>query len=186
MARVKYGLPGIYNSSPITLSNEEGCALAVDANGRLIISGVASGAADSGNPVKIGGVYNSTAPTLTTGQRGDVQLDSSGNIKTVDAAALMKTIDSIEARPEGTTYINMSASALIRTGAGILVGMYVNSSTAGTIKFWDNTSAATTVINNTITPLIGWHNLGNASFATGLYATIANTLDVTVYYIPTP
>lgn len=40
---------------------------------------VAAGAADSGNPVKIGGVYNTTEPTLTTGQRGNVQLNSRGH-----------------------------------------------------------------------------------------------------------
>lgn len=46
-------------------------------------SGVASGATDSGNPVKVGGVYNSTQPTLTTGQRGDLQLDSRANARVV-------------------------------------------------------------------------------------------------------
>lgn len=39
---------------------------------------VASGAADSGNPVKTAGVYNSTKPTFTTGQRGDAQLTTRG------------------------------------------------------------------------------------------------------------
>lgn len=43
---------------------------------------VAAGATDSGNPVKVGGVYNSTQPTLTNGQRGDGQLDSRGNLRT--------------------------------------------------------------------------------------------------------
>lgn len=80
------------------------------------------------------------------------------------------------------TYKNLTASALVKTGAGVLVGMYVNSTSAGTIKFWDNTSAATTVINNTITPAIGYHNLGGANFTVGCYATIAGTLDVTLYY----
>lgn len=52
----------------------------VDTNGNeLLLS--PSGATDSGNPVKIGAVYNTTAPTLTNGQRGDVQLDSRGNLK---------------------------------------------------------------------------------------------------------
>lgn len=82
----------------------------------------------------------------------------------------------------GSKYTNLTASALVKTGAGILKGMYVNTTTGGTIKFWDNTSAATTVINNTITPAVGYHNLGNANFNTGLYATIANTLDVTLYW----
>lgn len=38
----------------------------------------AAGASDSGNPVKVGGKYNSTKPTLTNGQRGDLQLGSRG------------------------------------------------------------------------------------------------------------
>ena len=42
---------------------------------------VASGATDSGNPVKVGGVYNTSAPTLTNGQRGDGQMDSAANFK---------------------------------------------------------------------------------------------------------
>jgi len=47
----------------------------------VIVGGaVASGAADSGNPLKVGGVYNSTAPTLATGQRGDAQLGTRGSM----------------------------------------------------------------------------------------------------------
>lgn len=47
----------------------------------LAVTGnAASGAADSGNPVKIGGVYNTTLPTLTSSQRGDAQLDARGNL----------------------------------------------------------------------------------------------------------
>ena len=42
---------------------------------------VAAGATDSGNPVKIGGKYNATQPTLTDGQRGDVQLTSRGGLR---------------------------------------------------------------------------------------------------------
>lgn len=42
---------------------------------------VASGAADSGDPVKVGGVYNSSAPSLTSGQRGDVQLEATGELR---------------------------------------------------------------------------------------------------------
>lgn len=44
---------------------------------------VASGDADSGNPVKIGGVYNSTRPTYTNGDRADLQVDSRGNLPAV-------------------------------------------------------------------------------------------------------
>lgn len=79
-------------------------------------------------------------------------------------------------------YVNLTASALVKTGAGKLAGMYVNSTSGGTIRFYDNTSAAGTVINGVITPAIGYHSLGDAAFNVGLYATIANTLDVTLYY----
>src|SRR5687768_16361468 len=50
--------------------------------GSSIQGNVASGATDSGNPVKVGGVYNSTPPTLTNGKRGDLQLDELGNART--------------------------------------------------------------------------------------------------------
>lgn len=37
-------------------------------------------------------------------------------------------------------------------------------------------------INNTITPAIGYHHLGDTAFQNGCYATIANTLNVTLYF----
>lgn len=82
---------------------------------------------------------------------------------------------------ESGQYTNLTASALVRTGTGRLLGFYVNSTSAGTIKFWDQTSAASPAITNTITPAIGWHRLP-AEFATGLYATIGGTLDVTIIW----
>ena len=42
---------------------------------------IASGSADSGNPVKVGGKYNSTLPTLSDGQRGDMQVGSRGALR---------------------------------------------------------------------------------------------------------
>jgi len=167
--------------------------LRVNQDGSLQTSGGGSATADgstftpgttSGTIAE--GVYESTPTTVTDNKAAAIGIDNKRNVKVTLGTALAKTIDSVTVRPEAATYTNITASTLIRTGAGILVGMYVNSTSTGTIKFWDNTSAATTVINNTITPAIGWHNLGNAAFTTGLYATIASTLDVTIYWIPTP
>lgn len=45
-----------------------------------VVGNVAAGAADSGNPVKVAGVYNSTRPTLTNAQRGDLQLGTRGSL----------------------------------------------------------------------------------------------------------
>lgn len=80
-------------------------------------------------------------------------------------------------------YKNLTASAnAIKGGPGVLIGMYVNSTSAGTIKIYDSLTAANAVLNNTITPAIGYHPLGNACLTIGLSVTIGGTLDVTLYY----
>lgn len=43
-----------------------------------VTGNVAGGATDSGNPVKVAGVYNSTLPTYTTGQRAELQTSTRG------------------------------------------------------------------------------------------------------------
>ena len=57
----------------VTLVNSDGTAGTA--------GNIASGATDSGNPVKIGGVFNTTPPTFTNGQRGDIQVNSRGILK---------------------------------------------------------------------------------------------------------
>jgi hypothetical protein len=47
---------------------------------------VASGSADSGNPLKVGGKYNATPPTIADGQRADLQMDANGNVKVAIAS----------------------------------------------------------------------------------------------------
>lgn len=44
------------------------------------IGNVASGSADTGAPVKVGGIYNSTLPTFTNGLRGDLQIGTRGSV----------------------------------------------------------------------------------------------------------
>jgi hypothetical protein len=73
-----------YESSPAAATSGQQRAVHCDTAGNALIAGsTASGSADSGNPVKIAGVYNSTLPTFTTGQRGDVQLSSRGSLFSV-------------------------------------------------------------------------------------------------------
>src|SRR5207244_4135809 len=43
-----------------------------------VVGSVASGATDSGNPVKVGGTFNTTQPTVTNGQRVDAQMTARG------------------------------------------------------------------------------------------------------------
>ena len=67
-------------------------------SGILTIQGsVASGGSDSGNPVKMGGVQRTTQPTLADGQRGDMQLDTRGNLRVALISA------------NGTTAVNLAA-----------------------------------------------------------------------------
>lgn len=46
----------------------------------------ASGTADAGRPVKVGGKYNATPPTFTDGDRADLQVDVNGQVKVVVGA----------------------------------------------------------------------------------------------------
>lgn len=118
-------------------------------------------------------------------QLSEFQGDINGNLLTSLNTRLDRINDDITTYPAGATYVNLSASGVALTGAGVLVGMYVNSTNVGTIKLWDNTAGSGTVINNTITPAIGYHDLGRCAVGTGVYATIGGTaLDVTLYVIP--
>lgn len=68
-----------YNSTPTGPTEGQQGAIPMDIRRGLFVAGtVAQGVADSGNPVKTGGVYNTTLPSLSTGVRGDKQLTSNG------------------------------------------------------------------------------------------------------------
>lgn len=62
-------------SGSVEVTQSTSSSLKVEPNGSA-----ASGASDTGNPVKVGAVYNSTFPTVTNGQRVDMQADSRGSI----------------------------------------------------------------------------------------------------------
>lgn len=80
-------------------------------NGVVPAGNVAAGAADSGNPVKVGGVYNSTLPTLTTGQRGDIALDANSQVRTVNGLIAQGSVDSLANSIVGTMGNRGSTSA---------------------------------------------------------------------------
>jgi hypothetical protein len=81
---------------------------------------------------------------------------------------------------ESGSYKNMSASALVVTGPGTIMGIFCASSSSGTCKVWDNTSGATTVLVNTFNLLGGQFYPMGFDFHTGLYITIDGTADITV------
>ena len=84
------------------------------------------------------------------------------------------------------SYSNVTSTTAITTIPAILTGFYVNNTTGGTLVLRDGGPSGTgTTVSGTITPAIGWHFFP-ASFPKSIHATIANTLDVTFVYNPTP
>lgn len=80
------------------------------------------------------------------------------------------------------TPTNITGTGDVTTKPGSLLGFYVNSTSSGTIAFKDGGSGGT-AISGTITPAIGFHRYPLHTSG-GLYATIANTLNVTLFTIP--
>jgi hypothetical protein len=76
--------------------------------------------------------------------------------------------------------INLTATGTVCANPCQLLGFYVNSTTGGTVIINDNTTA----LSGTITPAIGFHRFP-ANFGTSCKVTIANTLNVTFFVIPT-
>lgn len=73
----------LVGTSPPSYTNGTMQPVSMTLNGALrteAIGNVASGATDSGSPVKVGAVYNATPPTFTAGQRSDVQSNVRGSI----------------------------------------------------------------------------------------------------------
>ena len=80
-------------------------------------------------------------------------------------------------------YENVTATGNVSSATGALLGFYVNSTTAGTIQFYDSATTTTTApITGLITPAIGWHNLPVAT-ANGIYAVVGGALNVTISYL---
>ena len=84
------------------------------------------------------------------------------------------------------SYQNVTGTTAITTVPAVLTGFYVNSTTGGTLVFRDGGASGTgTTVSGTITPAIGWHFFP-VSFPRSIHVTVANTIDVTLIYNPTP
>lgn len=83
----------------------------------------------------------------------------------------------------GVIYSAKSASAVIETGNGELIGIFVSSSSSGTLKAWDNVAASGTVIFDTTDTITAPCFLAcPANFSNGLFVTIGGTVKYTVCY----
>lgn len=79
-------------------------------------------------------------------------------------------------------YENISSSTLVYTGACHLMGIFCASSSSGTVKIWDQTSAAAPICVNTFSVSAAtWYPIP-ADMVKGIYVTIGGTADITVFY----
>lgn len=111
--KVRYGQIAAYNVTPPTFSDLENGCLQIDVNGNLkTVGGTGSGsttiqgtAADNavavGNPVLVGGFYNSSPPTYANGDVADLQVDVQGRLKT-SGAPLDYTTDDVAVYSAGS------------------------------------------------------------------------------------
>lgn len=84
-------------------------------NPTLITQGnIAAGATDSGNPLKAGGVYRATLPTLTDGQRGDLVLSSRSELLTAFVDLVGTPTNITIADTGSTTSVGALGQVLIR------------------------------------------------------------------------
>ncbi len=203
-ARTKSGLPGIYNSTPLTIADGDGVALATDSTGTLLVapaagasfgSSTADGATFSQGTTTGGlsmGVYVASPQTITTGKAAAVAIDVNRNLRVVEQYAPVYEDNTVGvARVEmrfSFRNITTATTTTVKSGAGLFHNIVINKGVAtATITIYDNTAASGTLIG-TITfgaallsdpPDLAIYN---ASFATGLTLVTSGATDITVMY----
>lgn len=115
-----YVVGGISNQIPDVWVGSTGAANALQVGGN-----VAAGEADEGPPVKVGGVYNASLPTLSDGDRGDLQLDDEGKLRVTftDAVALdAATLAALEtvSVTDGGGSLTVDGTVAVTDGGGSL------------------------------------------------------------------
>lgn len=123
-----------------------------------VVGSVASGSTDSGNPVKVGGVYNVTAPTLSNGQRADLQVDAYGNLFTIQRGS--DAVNGFSISSNGTRIVLVSNPAAVMSTLIIFLnslgtGGQIQIQTSDGVNFYSlpAINVNTGVISSTITSL---------------------------------
>jgi hypothetical protein len=83
-------------------------------------------------------------------------------------------------------YKQMTASALVKEGAGKLLGIFVtNAASTPTLKAWDAITATAPILADTWTPVSATDYInytGGITFTRGLFITISGTVACTVVF----
>lgn len=79
--------------------------------------------------------------------------------------------------------LNGAATTTVKSGAGVLHAITINTTAAATIVVYDNTAGSgTTIASIAASPAIGSTFRFDVAFATGLTIVIAGASDITVSY----
>lgn len=154
---------------------------------------VASGATDSGNPVKVGGKYNSTPITLTNGQRGDLQMDATGYVKVqvASVAGSAPVLDPCQGNTKLFKPISQITNTQLVTGTSAkklyICSLLVNTGDVENISFVEGTGSVcatstlaviggTSAATGNNLSANGGYTLGNGAAAVAATAVNANNL----------
>jgi hypothetical protein len=161
----------------VVLVGTDGTAL-VALGGMAVNGNVASGVADSGGPIKIGGIAEATSPSgVSDGQRVNAWFDLLG--RQVVAGAYSKTAVLV-------------ADGQVKGSAGVLHTVVISCNdaapTAGSLIIYDSlTETGTQVFNHTFvtSPIAPLTLVFDAIMTTGIYVgfTTTNDINVTVTYL---
>jgi len=117
-------------ASTAAVAADPAAVVALSPNSNTVQGTVANSGVDSGNPVKIGGVYTATPVAVTSGDRADAQSDKFGVIKSRIGASSYR-------------FQITAATVTLKTGAGYLDKVCLGTSAANgnTITVYDDTTA---------------------------------------------
>src|SRR6185503_2366516 len=111
----------------------------------------ADNAAAVGNPIKVGGRYESGTDTYADGDIGDLHIDANGNLKVINAGLqagedLANDVQKVEQR---FSYLRFTGDGAVKSGAGFLHNLTFSATgsvTSGVVTVYDNTAESGTVI----------------------------------------
>ncbi len=158
------------------------------ANQTAVIGPVSPGTAAT-NSNLIGGVYNSTAPTLTTGQQASIQLNASGAVKTDGSATTQPVSGTVTANQGTANATPWNANIAQVGGSAIALGLSATSAAIPIVPSNTPTSTLTQISAATIsTQLLAsntsrkqayFYNAGSGI----LYLALATSASTTAYTI---
>lgn len=140
---VDYRSGVIYGKKASITTTLTGTSYSIAAGASVMLGNVAGGAADSGAPIKVGGVYNLVRPTYDSGDRTDLQANVNGGVIVQSEAydtATGTEKNSPSSGPEDrfvpenlVNTTNVASGTIYPSSSGIVLGGYKDLSFSGTL-----------------------------------------------------